>query len=153
MSASQSALDAAEIDLEASPPGLRTAISAEQQQSPRSPPVPSEPTRRMYDLRNPPQQLATMRQRLFEVKEKIELQIHEFERYWPYIDNVWVRQHKAGTDKTGKYITDYYACRLQRPTYTPKPDTPRREGQPTRKKQIREGGTCQMRLKTVRFEG
>ena len=110
-------------------------------------------TRSMDDLRNPPRDLALMRQRLFEVKNKIELQVHEFDRYWPYIDNVWVRQHKAGTDKTGRYITDYYACRLQRPTYTPKSDTPRKEGQPTRKKQIREGGTCQMRLKTIRYEG
>ena len=107
----------------------------------------------MSDLRNPPRDLALMRQRLFDVKDKIELQVHEFDCYWPYIDNVWVRQHKAGTDKTGRYITDYYACRLQRPTYTPKSDSPRKEGQPTRKKQIREGGTCQMRLKTVRYEG
>ena len=112
------------------------------------------PTRTMKDLVKPPRDLALMRQRLFEVTDKIELQSDEFERYWPYIDNVWVRQHKAGSDKTGRIITDYYACRLQRPTYTPKPaDTPRREGQPTRKKQIREGGTCQMRLKTIRYDG
>ena len=112
------------------------------------------PARTLRDLINPPRDIAYMRQRLFEVKDKIELQIDEFERYWPYIDNVWVRQHKAGTDKSGRLITDYYACRLQRPTYTPKAtDTPRREGQPTRKKQIREGGTCQMRLKTIRYEG
>ena len=111
------------------------------------------PTRTLRDLLNPPRDLARMRQRLFDVKDKIELQVDEFERYWPYIDNVWVRQHKAGTDKSGRVITDYYACRLQRPTYTPKPDTPRREGQPTRKKQIREGGTCQMRLKTIRYQG
>lgn len=77
------------------------------------------PTRTLKDLINPPRDLALMRQRLFEVKDKIELQVDEFERYWPYIDNVWVRQHKAGTDKSGRVITDYYACRLQRPTYTP----------------------------------
>ena len=112
-----------------------------------------QPTRTLKDLVNPPRDLAHMRQRLFEVKDKIELRVDEFERYWPYIDNVWVRQHKAGTDKSGRIITDYYACRLQRPTYTPRSDTPRREGQPTRKKQIREGGTCQMRLKTIRYEG
>lgn len=114
----------------------------------------SMPTRTMRDLVYPPHNLALMRQRLFEVKDKIELQVDEFDRYWPYVDNVWVRQHKAGTDKTGRIITDYYACRLQRPTYTPKAvETPKRDGQPTRKKQIREGGTCQMRLKTIRYEG
>ena len=112
------------------------------------------PTRTISDLWNPPRDTGLMRQRLFEVRDKIELHVHEFERYWPYVDNVWVRQHKAGTDKSGRVITDYYACRLQRPTYTPKPvDTSKREGQPTRKKQIREGGTCQMRLKTIRYEG
>ena len=112
------------------------------------------PGRTIQDLINPPYDLAEVRQRLFEVKDKIELRVDEFERYWPYIDNVWVRQHKAGTDKTGRVITDYYACRLQRPTYTPKAEaSSRREGQPTRKKHIREGGTCQMRLKTIRYEG
>ena len=114
----------------------------------------STPARSIEDLYNPPRNLAYMRQRLFEINGKIELQVEEFERYWPYVDNVWVRQHKAGTSKKGKVFTDYYACRLQRPTYTPKAvDTPRPEGQPTRKKQIREGGTCQMRLKTIRYEG
>lgn len=114
----------------------------------------SKPSRTIQDLINPPKDLANIRQRLFEVKDKIELRVEEFEKYWPYIDNVWVRQHKAGTDKSGRVITDYYACRLQRPTYTPKAtETPRREGQPTRKKHIREGGTCQMRLKTIKYEG
>lgn len=114
----------------------------------------STPTKTLRDLLHPPRDLAFMRHRLFEIKDKIELQVDEFDRYWPYVDNVWVRQHKAGTDKTGRLITDYYACRLQRPTYTPKAvESPRRDGQPTRKKQIREGGTCQMRLKTIRYEG
>lgn len=113
-----------------------------------------QPTRGINDLFHPPKDLAILRQRLFEVNDKIELRVDEFERYWPYIDNVWVRQHRAGTDKSGKYTTDYYACRLQRPTYTPKDvDKPRPEGKPTRKKQIREGGTCQMRVKTIRYNG
>ncbi|MCJ1298618.1 2,5-diamino-6-(ribosylamino)-4(3H)-pyrimidinone 5'-phosphate reductase [Hypocenomyce scalaris] len=115
--------------------------------------VPSS-SRTLKDLFRPPQNLAAMRERLFQVQDTIELQVDEFERYWPYVDNVWVRQHRAGTDRTGRYTTDYFACRLQRPTYTPKAsDTPRPDGKPVRKKQIREGGTCQMRLKTVRFDG
>ena len=139
-----------------SPPAsepLQQATTGPQRQSPRTNWPTQIPAKTMNDLRNPPKDLARMRQRLFEVTEKIELQVHEFERYWQYVDTVWGRQHKAGTDRTGRYITDYYACRLQRPTYTPKPDAPRRDGAPTRKKQIREGGTCQMRLKTIRYEG
>ncbi|KAL8640126.1 MAG: hypothetical protein Q9228_002925 [Teloschistes exilis] len=112
------------------------------------------PTRTIKDLFNPPRDIAKIRQRLFEVQEKIDLQAHEFDFYWPYVDNVWVRQHRGGQDRTGLYITDYYACRLQRPTYTPKPvSQPRPEGTPTRKKQIREGGKCHMKLKVVHYRG
>jgi 2,5-diamino-6-(ribosylamino)-4(3H)-pyrimidinone 5'-phosphate reductase len=95
-----------------------------------------------------------MRQRLFAIQDAIELKPEEFDRYWPFIDNVWVRQHRAGIDRTGRVSTDYYACRLQRPTYTPrKQNEPRPEGKPARKKQTREGGTCQVRIKTVRYTG
>ena len=112
------------------------------------------PTRNINNLFRPPPNLAAIRQRLFEINDKIELHVDEFELYWPYIDNVWVRQHRAGTDKSGRYTTDYYACRLQRPTYTPKDASKSRpEGKTSRKKQIREGGTCQMRLKTIRYDG
>ncbi|MCJ1225257.1 2,5-diamino-6-(ribosylamino)-4(3H)-pyrimidinone 5'-phosphate reductase [Toensbergia leucococca] len=114
----------------------------------------SGPSRTFNDLLRPPHDLAMMRQRLFDMQDKIELQVEEFERYWPYVDNVWVRQHRAGTDRTGRLTSDYYACRLQRPTYTRKDsDKPRPEGKPSRKKQIREGGTCQMKVKTVRYNG
>ncbi|KAI4287388.1 MAG: hypothetical protein L6R35_003354 [Caloplaca aegaea] len=112
------------------------------------------PSRTIKDLFNPPRNLAAIRQLLFEVADKIELHPHEFNLYWPYVDNVWVRQHRAGSDKSGRYKTDYYACRLQRPTYTPKAvDKARPEGTPTRKKQIREGGKCHMKLKVVQYEG
>ncbi|KAL8694637.1 MAG: hypothetical protein Q9218_000732 [Villophora microphyllina] len=112
------------------------------------------PTRTIKDLFNPPRNIGQIRQRLFEVRGKIDLQAHEFDFYWPYVDNVWVRQHRGGQDKTGLYVTDYYACRLQRPTYTPKPvSQPRPDGTATRKKQIREGGKCHMKLKVVRYRG
>ncbi|CAF9918983.1 MAG: 2,5-diamino-6-(ribosylamino)-4(3H)-pyrimidinone 5'-phosphate reductase [Heterodermia speciosa] len=110
------------------------------------------PTRSLVHLRQPPPRLAEMRTRLFELKEKIELRVEEFELYWPYVDNVWVRQHRANADKSGRVITDYYACRLQRPTYNPSKGL-RPEGKPARKKQIRQGGTCQKRLKTVHHNG
>ncbi|KAI4159405.1 MAG: hypothetical protein L6R39_000383 [Caloplaca ligustica] len=121
---------------------------------PESTPPTKAPSRTIKDLFNPPKNIAAIRQLLFEVAEKIELHTHEFDLYFPYVDNVWVRQHRAGSDKSGRYKTDYYACRLQRPTYTPKAvDKPRAEGTPTRKKQIREGGKCHMKLKVVRYEG
>ncbi|MCJ1430984.1 2,5-diamino-6-(ribosylamino)-4(3H)-pyrimidinone 5'-phosphate reductase [Xylographa pallens] len=141
-------------------PGFDTIPDAEAGNGPIEPADESNaeelpvPKRNIDDLRFPPPHLADIRWRLFEVREPIELKIDEFERYWPYTDNVWVRQHRAGTDRSGRVTTDYYACRLQRPTYTPrKADTARPDGKPLRKKQTREGGTCQMRIKTVRTEG
>lgn len=76
-----------------------------------------QPTRDINDLFHPPKDLVIMRQRLFEVRGKIELRVDEFERYWPYIDNVWVRQHRAGTDKTGKYIFIIYVMFCVRKYY------------------------------------
>ncbi|KAL9615300.1 MAG: hypothetical protein Q9167_000271 [Letrouitia subvulpina] len=114
----------------------------------------SKPGRNISELFNPRKDIALMRQRLFEVTDTIELKLYEFDFYWPYVDNVWVRQHKAGKDKSGKHRTDYYACRLQRPTCTPKDtEKSRSDGKPSRKRQIREGGTCQMRVKTVHIHG
>ena len=136
-------------------PSQRT-MSRVQRDNPTADAIPELPTpnRDMNDLLRPPTNMSAMRKRLFEVRETIELKIEEFERYWPFIDNVWVRQHRAGTDRSGRVTTDYYACRLQRPTYTPRQsDKNKSDGKPLRKKQIREGGTCQMRLKTVRTEG
>ena len=104
-------------------------------------------------LRAPLPFVVEMRRSLFEIKEPIDLKEDEFERYWPYVDNVWVRQHKAGIDKTGRSNIDYYACRLQRPTYAPRKDEQRPEGRPQRKKRTREGGTCQARLKITKYEG
>ncbi|KAL9039454.1 MAG: hypothetical protein Q9180_002516 [Flavoplaca navasiana] len=146
---------AAEATVDGTPPQdeqiEQDATQADAQDSTAQMPVPN---RNIRDLFIPPRNIAAIRQRLFDVAEKIELRKEEFDLYWPYVDNVWVRQHRAGSDKTGLYKTDYYACRLQRPTYTPKAvDKPRADGTPTRKKQIREGGKCHMKLKVVRYEG
>ena len=113
------------------------------------------PLRTMEDLIHPPRDIANIRRMLFEVKDKIELHIDEFERLWPYVDNVWVRQHtgRAANSRSGLLTTDYYACRLQRPTHKStayeRPDG----APPQRKKRIREGGICNMRVKLVRFDG
>lgn len=100
---------------------------------------------------NPPR-LAAVRQRLFEVQEQIELSAADFQRYWPYVDNVWVRQ-RTTTSNRGQTTTEYYMCRLKRPTTKAKEKAPAPDGKKSRKKMTREGGTCQMQLKVVRFEG
>ena len=117
----------------------------------------SIPTRDVDTLHHPPVFLTDMRQRLFAVPEPLELKEDEFNLYWPYVDNTWVRQHirqhKADLSRGGKRSTDYYACRLQRPTHSGRnANQARVDGQPLRKRPSREGGTCQARIKVVIYE-
>ncbi|KAI9846956.1 MAG: 2,5-diamino-6-(ribosylamino)-4(3H)-pyrimidinone 5'-phosphate reductase, partial [Pleopsidium flavum] len=122
--------------------------------SPPNPDISGSPsTRDMLTLFNPPPNLEMLRQRLYEVKEKIELTVDEWNLYWPYVDNVWCRTQRRADIFNGLYETDYYACRLHRATYQPDPARATDESKPKRKKQRREGGTCQMRLKAVLFRG
>ncbi|KAL4803898.1 dihydrofolate reductase-like domain-containing protein [Aspergillus unguis] len=105
-----------------------------------------------YTLIDNPPNLARIRQVLFECKESIEISLHEFETYWPFIDNVWVKQ-RSNSSKEGHCTTDYYMCRLRRPTHRSSETRPLPEGKRPRKKRVREGGLCNFQIKVVRFEG
>ncbi|KAJ5180759.1 hypothetical protein N7492_003969 [Penicillium capsulatum] len=107
------------------------------------------PTHSLFD--NPPN-LARIRRVLFECKDPIEISLEEFETYWPFIDNVWVKQ-RSNASKEGHCTTDYYMCRLRRPTHRASETRPLGEGKRPRKKHIREGGICNFQIKVVRFEG
>lgn len=102
---------------------------------------------------NPPS-LGLIRQRLFEIEDTIELSSQDFERYWPFIDNVWIRNRSSATSKDSNSVTEWYQCRLRkasdRPPYVPRP-TP--EGKVGRKKRVRENVSCEMTLKVIRIEG
>lgn len=100
---------------------------------------------------NPPN-LARIRQVMFECKEPIEISLQEFETYWPFIDNVWVKQ-RSNSSKEGHCTTDYYMCRLRRPTHRSSETRPLPEGKRPRKKRVREGGLCNFQIKVIRFEG
>ncbi|KAL2215734.1 riboflavin-specific deaminase [Thermoascus aurantiacus ATCC 26904] len=105
-----------------------------------------------YSLLDNPPNIAKIRQVMFECKEPIEISIEEFERYWPFIDNVWVKQ-RSNSSKEGHCTTDYYMCRLRRPTHRTAQTRPLPEGKRPRKKRVREGGICNFQIKVVRFEG
>ena len=107
------------------------------------------PTHSLFD--NPPN-LARIRRVLFECKDPIEISLEEFETYWPFIDNVWVKQ-RSNSSKEGHCTTDYYMCRLRRPTHRTSETRPLPEGKRPRKKRVREGGICNFQIKVVRFEG
>ncbi|KAH8430356.1 RibD family protein [Aspergillus melleus] len=102
-------------------------------------------------IHNPPN-LARIRQVMFECKDPIEINLEEFETYWPFIDNVWVKQ-RSNSSKEGHCTTDYYMCRLRRPTHRTSETRPLPEGKRPRKKRVREGGICNFQIKVVRFEG
>jgi 2,5-diamino-6-(ribosylamino)-4(3H)-pyrimidinone 5'-phosphate reductase len=105
-----------------------------------------------YSLLDNPPNIARIRQVMFECRDPIEISTEEFERYWPFIDNVWVKQ-RSNSSQEGHCTTDYYMCRLRRPTCRPQQTRPLPEGRKARKKSVREGGTCNFQIKVVRFEG
>ncbi|KAL3460571.1 dihydrofolate reductase-like domain-containing protein [Aspergillus heterothallicus] len=105
-----------------------------------------------YELIDNPPNLARIRQVMFECRESIEISLQEFETYWPFIDNVWVKQ-RSNSSKEGHCTTDYYMCRLRRPTHRSSDTRPLPEGKRPRKKRVREGGLCNFQIKVIRFEG
>lgn len=100
---------------------------------------------------NPPN-LVRIRKLLFECKDPFEISLQEFETYWPFIDNAWVKQRQH-TNKPGHCTTEYYMCRLRRPTHRPSETRPLPEGKKPRKKRSREGGVCNVQIKVARSEG
>jgi 2,5-diamino-6-(ribosylamino)-4(3H)-pyrimidinone 5'-phosphate reductase len=114
--------------------------------------APSQSARTTPSLFNNPPNLARIRKVLFECKDPIEISLEEFETYWPFIDNVWVKQ-RSNASKEGHCTTDYYMCRLRRATHRTSETRPLPEGKRPRKKRVREGGICNFQIKVVRFEG
>lgn len=114
--------------------------------------APPDSTSADYSLCDNPPNLAKIRQVLFECKEPLEISLKEFETYWPFIDNVWVKQ-RSNASREGHCTTDYYMCRLRRPTRRAPESRPLPEGKRPRKKKAREGGICNSRIKVVKFEG
>jgi 2,5-diamino-6-(ribosylamino)-4(3H)-pyrimidinone 5'-phosphate reductase len=112
----------------------------------------SQSARNTPSLFSNPPNLARIRKVLFECKDPIEISMEEFETYWPFIDNVWVKQ-RSNASKEGHCTTDYYMCRLRRATHRTSETRPLPEGKRPRKKRVREGGVCNFQIKVVRFEG
>lgn len=105
-----------------------------------------------HSLFNNPPNLSRIRRVLFECTDPIEISLEEFETYWPFIDNVWVKQ-RTNASKEGQRTTDYYMCRLRRPTHRSTETRPLPAGKRPRKKRVREGRMCNFQIKVVRFEG
>ncbi|KAL9619251.1 MAG: hypothetical protein Q9160_006103 [Pyrenula sp. 1 TL-2023] len=105
---------------------------------------------------NPPN-LRTMRQRMFDVEDPVEFGPAELEQYWPFIDNVWVKNRTSAPSADKIVTTEVYWCRLRKPpSYKPNPPkqaTEGTEGRKTRKKRIREERHCPMAMKVMKRGG
>ncbi|EER28307.1 2,5-diamino-6-(ribosylamino)-4(3H)-pyrimidinone 5'-phosphate reductase [Coccidioides posadasii str. Silveira] len=102
-----------------------------------------------------PPNIARIRQEMFELRQPIELSLEEYNLYWPFIDNVWVKQRSSTTrDKTA--TSDYYCCRQRKqPT---RRNEEKAQGQPypegkRRHRAVREGPVCGFQIKVVKTEG
>ena len=94
-------------------------------------------------LLNLPIGLAGVRQAVFELNSVITWTPDEYEAYWPYCDNFWVRNTTAKRiTKKGRESEIWY-CRLNSDDYEPK-------GNGYRNKAHRDVCTCVMRLKMVK---
>ena len=102
---------------------------------------------------NPPN-LRTVRQRMFDVEDPIEITQTEFDHYFPFVDNVWSKNRTSQANPNGDVATDWYWCRLRKaPSWRPSEPRPTPEGKKSRKKRPREERTCPMSMKVVRRDG
>ena len=104
----------------------------------------------IYSVYDTPPNVARVRQLMFEVRDPIELSVEEFDKYWPYIDNVWLKK-RAYT--SGLSSTSTYRCRLCQLRVRPSRAGPPEEGKKPRNHPVRERGNCTMQIKVVRVEG
>ncbi|KAL1975700.1 hypothetical protein VTN31DRAFT_4092 [Thermomyces dupontii] len=101
-----------------------------------------------------PPNIAQVRQLLFECADRIELTVTEFERFWPFVDNVWVKQ-RTNASKSGRCTSEYYICRLRRPTVRPQQQQQQQqtERKRARRRTVRERSMCNVSIKVVHNEG
>ncbi|KAK2760361.1 2,5-diamino-6-(ribosylamino)-4(3H)-pyrimidinone 5'-phosphate reductase [Arachnomyces sp. PD_36] len=98
---------------------------------------------------NVPPNIARIRQLMFEVRDPIELTVEEFDTFWPWVDNVWLKKRSySGVSSS----TSNYRCRLCRSRVRP-PRAELAEGKKPRVRTARERGDCKMQIKVVHVEG
>ncbi|KAI1916660.1 hypothetical protein LOZ53_002865 [Ophidiomyces ophidiicola] len=99
-----------------------------------------------------PSNIARIRQELFELRQPIELSLEEYNSYWPFIDNVWVKQRSSTTrDKT---VSDYYCCRQRRQPWRRNDDKIPVQAEGKRRHRASRGGpTCGFQIKVVKSAG
>lgn len=128
--------------------------------SPEREPLPADLiTSADYSLFDNPPNLGNVRQRLFELNATLELSPSDWKTFWPFMDNIWVR-NRSIKNAQQHTETEYFWCRLRRPVSKPKEvataegpsqDTPAPVKK--RRKVAREGKTCAMGIKVITYTG
>ena len=95
-----------------------------------------------------PPDLATWRDKLFNVDELIILTDEQFQTYFPHIDNVY--SHRSTQRyKRKPFVSHYWDCRMKgRPSGTPKSEDPNKK---KRKRNARERDLCDVKIKITEY--
>lgn len=97
------------------------------------------------NIYNVPENIAAIRKNLFQVNDTITLSLEEYNKYWPYVDNVWSSKGTPDTLKDGS-IVEYFRCRCH-PT---EEYIPENESQRKRQKALHDALCCKMRIRVTR---
>ncbi|KAF2263319.1 hypothetical protein CC78DRAFT_545050 [Lojkania enalia] len=114
-----------ELSHDSPPPQIRTAIST------------------VSPLNTIPPDIATHRALLFALDTPVQLTPAVWDRFWPYIDNVWCVHQKPNPAPSTGIAKVYGGCRLNRKTNFPPPVI----HENSRPRQRREGGTCKAKFR------
>ncbi|KAF2182357.1 hypothetical protein K469DRAFT_586563 [Zopfia rhizophila CBS 207.26] len=107
-------------------------------------PAPAQPTLpAVSPLNNIPTDIATHRALLFALDTPVQLTPTVWDRFWPYIDNVWCVHQKPHPSPSTGVAKVYGGCRLNRKTNFPPPVI----HENSRPRQRREGGTCKAKFR------
>lgn len=90
-----------------------------------------------------PSDISTHRNLLFALDTPVQLTPAVWDRFWPYIDNVWCVHQKPQPSPSTGIAKVYGACRLNRKTNFPLPEI----HEHSRPRQRREGGTCKAKFR------
>ncbi|KAF2795037.1 hypothetical protein K505DRAFT_18760 [Melanomma pulvis-pyrius CBS 109.77] len=126
------------------------AADPPQHHAPPSKPTPAPSSVGLSPLNSLPTDIATHRALLFALDTPVQLTPAVWDRFWPYIDNVWCLHQKPHPAPSTGVAKVYGGCRLNRKTNFPPPVL----HDNSRPRQRREGGTCKAKFRlTIHPDG
>jgi hypothetical protein len=113
-------------------------------------PAPTQSSIGVSPLNSLPSDIATHRALLFALDAPVQLTPAVWDRFWPFVDNVWCLHQKPHPAPSTGVTKVYGGCRLNRKTNFPPPAL----HENSRPRQRREGGTCKAKFRlTIHPDG